>query len=61
MLATLVVLSVIFFAINFVMDRYFIDNVHRQVKLGILSMLFWLAGAAAGAAAFVNAIHTLGV
>lgn len=60
MLALFVVASVVCFFVNYVMDRWFIKNVHRQVKLGILSMLFWLAGAALAACAFVTAIHTLG-
>lgn len=61
MLSLLVILAVVCFFINFVMDRYFIENVHRQVYLGIISMLFWLAGAAFTALAFVTAIRTLGV
>lgn len=60
LLATLVVLSVVFFFINVVMDRWIIKDIHREVKLGIVSMLFWLAGAACAACAFIAAVRLLG-
>ncbi len=61
MLANLVIISFVCFAINFVMDRFFIENVHREVKLGLTSALFWLAGCAAMACALVLAIRTIGI